>query len=152
MDSKPPRFHWLRVRATAHPTEVMERVQQAVRTVVGDTDIELQHTVMESQYGGKVTWIEAEVTRNRAIRDCVGRLVTEAAAPCAFVRDDLDARLDDEGVLYLRLGKQAAYGGHLEAVQGDDAVQVRIRIEAHPNTPATVAAAWRAALALDQAP
>lgn len=125
------RFHWLRLRATAHATEDPDRVRQALQFVSGleggafdeATDVE----AMTSQYGGPVHAFSANISRSADVRRGVARLLE-----AVDVADELDARTDQDGVFYLRFDKQAAFLGRLEPTQGDDAVQVRIRPEVHP--------------------
>lgn len=130
-----PRFHWVKLRATAHQTEDPARVGEALRVASGldeeAFEAALEATAFDSQFGGEVTMLEVAVTRNRAIRDCFEFLFAEPAVREA-VLGNLDARVDDEGTLYLRLDKQAAYGGTLQPGEGDDTVQVKFRIQTHP--------------------
>lgn len=126
------RWHWLRLRATAHPTEDVERVREAVRRLAG---LELdrfaaatQETKVESHHGATITLIETTVTRAKEIREALGRLVPEPAVLAGAI----EARTDDDGVLYLRFDKQAALGGGVVATVGEDAVQVRLKPEVHP--------------------
>ena len=46
----------------------------------------------------------------------------------------LDARVDEDGVLFVRIGKQAASQGRLELIDTDDCVQVRFKAEVYPAT------------------
>ena len=135
----PQRFHWLRLRATAHATEDVERVVAAVRAVAGDVELVVEETAVDGHHGGSIVLLEAAIGRNRPIRDTLARLVT--AAPS--VRGQLGARVDDEGVLYLRFDKQAAFEDNaLRLVDHADAVQVRARIEVHPVRKDLALAAW----------
>lgn len=141
-------FHWLRARATCHATERPGQVQEALATIldVGSDALGpvLEETVLASHYGGEVRLLEGSLTRARDIRAAVDRLIgfqTDAVA------DALEARLDEDLVLYLRFDKQAAAQGKLVPTLGEDAVQVRIKVQAHPATPENALAAWRDHLA-----
>lgn len=127
------RFHWLRLRASAHPTEDADRVAEAVRHLTG-LDPEpfaaaASRTPIDGHFG-TVTWVEAELTRARDVRAVLDRLLPPDAR--AALAGELERRVDDEGVLYLRYGKQAAYRGGVVPTTGEDAVQVRLRVEVHP--------------------
>jgi RNA binding exosome subunit len=125
------RYHWLRLRATCHPTEDLAKVVAALRFVAGVPDLAIEETAMETHHGGTVHVVEAVLPRSRAIRDALQRLLDLPGA-----RDDLvatlEARTDDEGVFYLRLDKQEAFHGRLVLTRGEDAVQVRLRLETYP--------------------
>jgi RNA-binding protein len=140
-----PRFHWLRLRATAHATEDPDRVRVALATAAGialeDLTALLEESPIESHYGGTVHLLEATVKRARDIRSILGRLT---AADRAELAAALDARVDDDGVLYWRLDKQRAYQGELVLTRGDDAIQCRLKAEVHPATREGALTAFRA--------
>ena len=127
------RFHWLRLRATAHPSEVPERVRRAVQTVTGLDDEAFAQvedaTRLDGHHGADVTLVEATLTRSQDVRAWARRIAADHADG---ILADLDARTDDDGVLYLRFEKQDALAGRLVLTRGDDCVQVRIRPEVHP--------------------
>lgn len=135
MTPTPARFHWLRLRATAHATEDVERVADAVRHLAGlepeAFEAACTRTVIEGHFGD-VTWVEAELKRAREVRTALERLLPDGADDRARLRDELERRVDDDGVLYLRFEKQAAAQGRVAPTTGEDAVQVRLRVEVHP--------------------
>lgn len=98
---------------------------------------------LESHHGGTVHFIETTITRQRDIRAVLDRIVTD---PARLLRE-LDARMDEDGVIYLRYDKQAALTGDVVATKGDDAIQVRIRPEVHPAKREGAMAAMQAWLA-----
>ncbi len=131
------RFHWLRMRATAHPTEDPERVAAAMATILaheGDDGPEVDAEPITTQHGAQAHLLTVDLTRNRDIRDAARRLVPADV--------DLDTRMDDEGTVYLRYGKQDAAKGTATPSAGDDTIQVRIRIQAHPVNRENAARAW----------
>ena len=126
------RFHWLRLRATAHATEDPERVRRAMAFVSGldaeAFDAATEATPVEAHHGGDVVFFETLLKRAGEVRPCIARLL-EASKDLA---SEVEARTDDDGVFYLRFDKQAAFLGRLTPTHGDDAVQVRIKPEVHP--------------------
>lgn len=110
-----------------------------MQAFVGEAPIEA--TLLESHHGGEVHLLEADVSRQADIRGCLGALTTEAAQA---ILDTLEARTDDDGVLYFRLDKQEAFLGRLSLVAGGDALQCRAKIEVHPTGRERALAAWRA--------
>lgn len=126
------RFHWLRLRATAHATEDPERVRAAMRHLTGldaaAFDALTEETQVEAHHGGDVRFLETTVSRSADVR----RIVKELVDATPTLADELEARTDDDGILYLRFGKQDAYQGRTVATRSDDAVQVRIKPMVHP--------------------
>lgn len=130
----PFRAHWLRLRATSHPTEDEERVMQAVRTVAG-LDAEAFRaatatTVLEAHHGGRVLLVETVLRRARDVRSFLDRSIVPADA--VRLAAEAAERTDEDGVFHFRLDKQAACAGRLETTQGEDAIKVRLKPEVHP--------------------
>ncbi len=125
------RFHWLRLRATAHATEPVEHVRQAMLHLTGlddeTFDAVTEIVPVESHHGGEVFTLETTLKRSRDIRTALARLL-----PQPGLAAQVEARTDDDGVFYLRFDKQAAHGAQVVLVQGEDAIQVRLRPEVHP--------------------
>lgn len=126
------RFHWLRLRATAHATEDPERVRAAMRHLTGlepdDFDALTKATAVDAHHGGDVHFFETTVKRSADVR----RIITDLLATCEGLDAEVDARTDDDGVFYLRFGKQDAYQGRTVPTRSDDAVQVRLKPMVHP--------------------
>lgn len=139
------RYHWIRLRATAHPTEDLAKVEAAVRNAAGVPDLAVQAEPMDTHHGGTVHVVEAVLDKSRAVREALGRVL---ALPGA--RDELaatvEARTDDDGVFYLRLDKQEAYAGRLQLTRGEDAVQLRLKMEHYPATRDAALASLKAML------
>ena len=132
------RYHWLKLRAVAHPTEDVARVRQAVAFVGGaphptaaNEPDPILDTVMETHHGLSSHVLELTVARSRALRDVLVRLF-EVPGLREAVRRTIESRTDDDGVLYVRLDKQEAYRGRLALTQGEDCVQLRLKMEAYP--------------------
>lgn len=128
-------YHWLRLRTVVHPTEDEAKVREALRFAAGldgkAFPAVVQASRMESHHGLPLVVLEATLDRSRALRDVLARVL---ALPGALdrLRETLDKRVDDDGILYLRLGKQEAAQGQLALLDGEDAIQVRLKVEAYP--------------------
>lgn len=122
------RAHWLRLRATALPTEDPERVAAAMVHLAGVEAVP-EGTRLEAHHGGDVVMLELELTRRRDVKACLDRLLATVGPALAA---DLEARVDEDGVLYARFDKQAAAVGRTRLGEGADTVQVRLKPEAHP--------------------
>jgi len=144
--ASPTTYHWLRLRAVAHPTEDPEKVKAALRFVSGLDEAAFaaatQATAMETHHGLPLMVFEVVVDKSRALRDVLARTF---AVPDALdrLRSTLDARVDDDGILYMRFDKQAAAQGTLRLMDGEDAVQARLKVEAYPARRDAMVAALR---------
>ena len=147
----PLRYHWVRLRASCHPTEDLDKVARAVRFVAGQDEAAFkpQVTDLESHHGGTVRLVEAVLDKSRAVRDVLGRLLELPGA-----RDDLkatlEARTDEDGVFYARVDKQEAYAGRLVLTRGEDCVQLRLKLEHYPATREAALASLRRLLDSDR--
>jgi RNA binding exosome subunit len=135
LERAPLRYHWLRLRAVAHPTEELAKVREAVRFVAGLPEAEFAGsaavTPMETHHGLTSHLVEASVERSRSLRDVLERVLAIPGAR-ERLRATLEARTDEDGLFFVRLDKQAAAQGRLELTQGEDCVQLRLKVEAYP--------------------
>jgi RNA binding exosome subunit len=125
------RYHWLRLRATCHPTEDLAKVEAALRFVAGVPDLPVEAAAMETHHGGTVHVVEGVLDKARAVRGLLQRLLDLPGAQ-ADLAATLEASTDDDGVLYVRVDKQEALRGSLVLTRGEDAVQLRLRMETYP--------------------
>ncbi|HJQ93587.1 MAG TPA: RNA-binding domain-containing protein, partial [Candidatus Thermoplasmatota archaeon] len=68
MAGPPLRYHWLRLRATCHPTEDLAKVESAVRGAAGVADLDLKAEPMDTHHGGTVHVVEGVLDKSRAVR------------------------------------------------------------------------------------
>ncbi|MFA5944402.1 MAG: RNA-binding domain-containing protein [Candidatus Thermoplasmatota archaeon] len=143
------RYHWIRLRATCHPTEELAKVETAMRHAAGVPDLAINAEAMETHHGGTIHILEAALDKSRAVRDALGRLLVLPGA-----RDDLtatvEARTDDDGVFYVRLDKQEAFAGRLVLTRGEDAIQMRLKMEHYPATREAALASLEILLATER--
>lgn len=118
----------IEAHAYAHATEDEERVSEALHTAcpAGEPDRE----VLEGQFGNLIIHLGRRVKAARELRE-----VWERWAEAGILRaiaSEVDVRVDDDGVLHLRLDKQKAYTGLLALARDSDAIDLLVKLEAYP--------------------
>ena len=121
----------IEAHAYVHATEDEERVAEALRTAcpAGAADRE----VLEGQFGNPIVHLGRRVETAPDLHE-----VWERWADAGLLRaiaPEADARLDDEGVLHVRLDKQKAYAGLIALARDGDAIDVRVKLKAYPAKP-----------------
>ena len=139
------RFHWAKLRATCHATEDEAKVAAALRLASGVPEAAVEATELESHYGGSVRILEIRLEKSRPVRDLLDRILELPGARESLLAT-VERRTDDDGVLYLRLDKQAAVQGALRLLDGEDCIQVRFRPEVYPPSREGAVLAMRAAV------
>lgn len=131
----PPRWHWLRLRTTCHPTEDLAKVRAALQhcTALGDEEFDsvADEIRMESHHGGTVVLLEVALTRAREVRAALALL---GAAEREELACAVEPRTDEDGVFHFRFSKQDAFAGATRLTRGDDCVQLRLKPEVHPSS------------------
>jgi len=136
-------FHYVDLRTFCYETEQVTRVERALRTFLPE-EFEVTRTQSEGHHGDRIVVLSARVENADGVRYVLSRL---AGLP-EFERllDELDDRVTDNTELFLRLDKQAAFGGR---VRRGDGITLRAKVEAYPATKE--AAVENAREALDRA-
>ncbi|MFW6448429.1 MAG: RNA-binding domain-containing protein [Halobacteriota archaeon] len=132
-----PPVHRIDVRAFRYATEVPERVEAALETVVpalGDEEgPAVRVTATEGHFGHPIDVYEVTLEDRDAIEGSLSGL--EASSALERVLDELESRVTDDCELFVRLDKQRAYADGV-AVLGTG-IELRIKLEAYPAKPAT---------------
>jgi len=136
-------IHWIVARAYAQATEEEERVVQALEAAVsggvGSRD------TLEGQFGNPVVVLRRRIERSEDLRSTWERW--RGAGLLATLKDDLEERLDDDGVLHFRVDKQSAFGGTLAPARGADPIDIQVKLKAYPAKAEEVRRVARALLA-----
>lgn len=124
-------IRWILARAHCQATEDEGRVAQALDAAVsgGAGTREL----FTGQSGNLVTVLAKRVQSSGEVRSTWDRWVQ--AGIVKALADEVDARVDEEGILHLRLDKQAAYDGRLSLLRGADVIDVQVKLKAYPANP-----------------
>ncbi|MBI1973888.1 hypothetical protein HYS54_03660 [Candidatus Micrarchaeota archaeon] len=106
-----------------HPTEDLQRVLAAFRTVCGN--MEAKREKVPSHYGPEIVKLTLSSTRPVDIKR-----VVEAVR--ALRLHDIGERVDDAGYFFARFDKQAAFRGTLAESGGGDVVKVKLKVAVYP--------------------
>lgn len=122
---------WIEVRAHCHATEDEGRVGQALAFVAAGGS--LARSTVEGHFGNPIVRLVRRLEHRRELEDTWSRW--SAGGVPASLAADLPRRLDADGVLHFRLDKQAAYQGSFAPSLDADALDVGVRLVAHPAKP-----------------
>lgn len=120
-------FASMHVRAICHATEDEQRVRQALVQVVGDAPLDV--TEARGHHGNRIIILEAELKDPKTVEAFFGRFSDD---DLDRLRESIDQRMDEGCNFFVRVDKQAAYGGTVKLAGNDDAILVRLRISTYP--------------------
>lgn len=120
-------FHWVRVQTFCYATEKRELLEETMTELLG-TD-EFEEEISEGEHGNVMTILEARLTKQREFNALFRKLGPEI---CGWIVEDIDNRIDDDCVFYIRLDKQKAVQGQYEVAHHGDVVAITGKVQAHP--------------------
>lgn len=121
-------IRWIEARTYCHATEDESRVEQALSFVIpnGTTVRE----PLEGHFGNHLVRLIRRVENRSEVRALWERW--SAAGLGKAISGDVDARVDEEGILHFRLDKQAAFQERIDLATDSDIVDVRLKLIAYP--------------------
>jgi len=122
----------IEARTYCHATEEEEKVATALAFAVPEGVASREQ--LEGHFGNPLVRLTRGVEKRPAIRAVWSRWAT-AGVPSAIARD-IEARLDEDGVLHFRFDKQAAFRERLELAVDSDPIDIRLKLIAYPAKPA----------------
>jgi RNA binding exosome subunit len=134
---------WIRARTFCQATEEESRVAQALETVLADGEIARE--TAEGESGNLIVILTRKIESAADVRAAWTRW--SDAGLLSALRVGLDSRIDDEGILHLRIDKQKAFQGILAPAGGADTIDVQVKIKAYPAKPAEIRRAAQLLLA-----
>ena len=120
-------FHWVRVQTFCYATEKRELLEETMTELLG-TD-EFEEEISEGEHGNVMTILEARLTKQREFNALFRKLGPEI---CGWIVDDIENRIDDDCVFYIRLDKQKAVQGQYEVAHHGDVIAITGKVQAHP--------------------
>ena len=121
-------FHWMRVQTFCYATERKELLEEAMEILLGDAD-EYSEDESVGEHGNVMTILEAHLTHQRQYRN----LFVNLGEPVRqWILDDIENRIDDDCVFYIRLDKQKAVQGIYEPAHHGDVMAITGKVQSHP--------------------
>ena len=120
-------FHWVRVKAICYATENEDLICDTVSQLAGTEDLEID--ISEGLHNNPLTVVDANLSKNKEYATLFTNLGKDILAQLS---EDLDSRVDDDCVFYMRLDKQKAVCGEYEISHGGDVISITAKIMAHP--------------------
>ncbi len=120
-------FHWIRVQTFCYATERKELLEEAMEELLGDAEYSEEPT--ESEHGNVMTILEARLTKQKQFVQLFERLGPEIRE---WIIGDIDNRVDEDCVFYMRLDKQAAVQERYEVAHHGDVISITGKVQSHP--------------------
>jgi len=135
--------HHIRVSTFAHATEDPEKVLEAMGTFfpedIPSEDIEFEILETEGYFGNPIKVINAEVKRSRSVKKMLENLKNLLSEEDKeYLLENLEEKVDETGTFFIRFNKQKAYLGEVAVGEGEDVIQVKIKVKAFPMKKETV--------------
>ncbi len=123
-------FHWVKVKVVCYATENEELLHDVAVKLTGIEDDESYDVdISEGMHGNPITVIDVNVTHRKDFDRLFRNLGSEILSTLA---DELDDRVDDDDLFYMRLDKQSAVRGEYVLSHGGDVISITAKIAAHP--------------------
>ena len=120
-------FHWIRVQTFCYATERQDLIEDTLKELLGE--IEFEEEISESEHGNTMMILETRVTKQREFTELFSKLSDEVLD---FILEDIDNRVDEDDMFYIRLDKQKAVQGIYEIAHHGDVISIFGKVQAHP--------------------
>ncbi len=120
-------FHWIRVQTFCYATERKELLEEVMEDLLGDA--EYSEELTESEHGNTMTILEARLTKQKQFRQLFEKLGGDIRG---WLVDDMENRVDEDCVFYMRLDKQKAVEGVYEIAHHGDVISITGKVQSHP--------------------
>ena len=114
--------------ATAHELQDIDLVTQALEWL---TETEWNVDMTTSYHGPRMAMLSTQIKKNKQIDSFVGKLQPHHAT----ILSELDARLDENNVIHLRLNLESVIGQMVELISSTDTdpvIKIRIKLAVYP--------------------
>ena len=114
--------------ATAHELQDIDLVTQALEWL---TETEWNVDMTTSYHGPRVAMLSTQIKKNKQIDSFVEKLRPHHAT----ILSELDARLDENNVIHLRLNLESVIGQMVELISSTDSdpvIKIRIKLAVYP--------------------
>ena len=120
-------FHWLRVNVFCYATENEELIHGSMAELLGTDEFDCD--IADSEHGNRIVILSSEFSKQKEIVQIFLRLGKDIAEE---VRSEIEDRIDDDCVFYLRLDKQELVQGRYRTAHHGDVLSITGKIVSHP--------------------
>ncbi len=120
-------FHWVRVQTFCYATERQDLLEDTLKELLGD--IEFEEEITESEHGNTMMILETRISKQREFTELFSKLGDDILDS---IVEDIDNRVDEDDMFYLRLDKQKAVQGIYEIAHHGDVISIFGKVQAHP--------------------
>ena len=120
-------FHWLRVQTFCYATERKELIGETMAELLGTDEFEVD--VSEGEHGNTMLILSQRLTKQKefnALFSKLGKGIRDA------IVEDIDNRIDEDCVFYIRLDKQKAVQGSYDIAHHGDVISITGKVQSHP--------------------
>jgi len=121
-----PTFHWLKTRMFCYSTENEDLMTECLENLVGEN---IEYEIAESEHGNRIVIFLSEMKKQKEFISLFSKLDDDLLK---FIVDDIDNRIDDDCVFYLRLDKQDFVQGRFKVAHDGDVVSITGKVMSHP--------------------
>ena len=120
-------FHWVSVKAICYATEDEDLICDTVSELTGSEELDID--ISEGLHNNPLTVVDVNLSKNKEYATLFTNL---GEGIVKRILDDLEQRIDDDCVFYVRLDKQKAVCGEYEISHGGDVISITAKVMAHP--------------------
>jgi len=122
---------FVEIRVLSHATEDTAKVLKALKGVVTEGvigEINLIQEKLEGHYGNPITLIRSKIYSKSQAREIIQNIFSKLDEyDRTQFSAGIESRMDEEGRLYVRLDKQAAYHGKFK-LKDEDPIHIQIKL------------------------
>jgi len=119
------------ISVIAHATEDPVKVSQALRNVLPNSisdEAKVTTQYLQGHHGNPIRILKTNLKKRKMIDQFFNHLLTSLNSDdLKVVAENVDTHMDEDGNLYIRLNKQAAYMGDLQSKQ-EDPIRIKIKL------------------------
>lgn len=120
-------FHWLRVQTFCYATERQELLGETMTALLGTDEFEVE--VSEGEHGNTMLILEGRLTKQKEFVALFSRLPKDILD---WLDEDMENRVDEDCVFYMRLDKQKAVQGEYRVAHHGDVIAITGKVQSHP--------------------
>ena len=120
-------FHWLRIQVFCYATENEDLIHDTMVELLDNDEFDVE--VCDSEHGNRMIILQQELKKQKEFVALFSKFPKKLIDA---VIDDIENRIDNDCVIYLRLNKQKAVQGEYAIAHHGDVISVTGKVVSHP--------------------